>query len=51
MKKQMIYEEPTVQLYEVAVEAGFSVTGGGSSDWGDGRPGGDFDENEYDDEL
>ncbi len=50
MKKLMIYEEPTVQLYEVAVEAGFSVTGGGS-EWGDGRPGGDFDENEYPDEL
>lgn len=50
MKKELLhYEMPTIVAYTVMVEAGFATSGG--NDWNNGGPGGDFDENEYPDEL
>ena len=46
---QMKYEEPRIEWSEVLVEAGFAVSEGFGN--GDGRPGQDWDENEYPDEL
>ena len=43
------YEEPRLDWYEVLVEAGFSASEGWGN--GDGRPGQDWNENEYPDEL
>ncbi len=47
--KKTFYEAPTLDLNEVLVEAGFATSGG--DDWNNGGPGGNFDENEYPDEL
>ena len=53
MKKNYVsYEAPTLSWSEVVVEAGFALSQGGGNGWGDeGTPGGDFDNNDYGDEL